>query len=76
MSSVDHQSFENTYEEWFVVAEKAIRELGASGLTVRKSFVTSQALLAWCIAKGKENNAASRSEYVASQEYASTNTDA
>ena len=76
LNSVDPEKFEETYDDWLMVVEKAIREFGASGLNVQKSFIISQALMAWCIAKGKENNAASRSEYVASQEYAAANTDA
>ena len=75
-NATDPDRFEETYDGWLEVAELAFKEFRGRGLNVRKSFVNSETLLAWCIAKGKQNNAASRSEYVASLEYAAENTDA
>ena len=75
-SAADPDRFEEKYEEWLQVAEKAFDEFRASSLNVRRSLIKSENLLAWCIAKGKQNTAASRSEYVASLEYAAENTDA
>ena len=75
-NATDQERFEDTYEEWLQVAESAFKEFKARGLNVRRSFVNSETLLAWCIAKGKQNNTASRSEYIASLEYAAENTDA
>ena len=75
-SATDPDRFEENYEEWLHVAETAFNEFRARGLNVRRSLIKSETLLAWCIAKGKQNTAASRSEYVASLEYAAENTDA
>ena len=75
-NATDQEMFEETYEEWLQVAEEALKEFRTQGLKVQRSFITLENLLTWCIAKDKKNNAISRSEYVASLEYAAQNPDA
>lgn len=66
-SSIDAERFENTYEEWLEMAEKALVGLRANGVAAYKSHIDAGQLLAWCLAHGKANEAASRAEYVAEQ---------
>ena len=63
-ASIDPERFENTYQEWTDMAEKALQELGAIGVNAEKFNTKSDELLAWCLAHNKPNNAASRAEFV------------
>ena len=60
-SATDPDKFEENYEEWLHVAETAFNEFRAHGLNVRRSLIKSETLLAWCIAKDKQNTAEVRS---------------
>lgn len=66
-ASVDTERFEDNYEEWLEMAEKALADLRTTGIDAHKSPIDADRLLAWCLAHGKPNNAASRAEYVAEQ---------
>lgn len=62
-SATDPDLFEPTFKEWEAMAEEALAEVRAQGLDVRKCMINANEFLAWCLAHGKENNAASRAEY-------------
>jgi len=66
-AAVDAERFEATYAEWLQMAEEALRELGASGISVEKTYIKAQELLAWCLVRNKANNGAARAEFVSQQ---------
>ena len=59
-SANDLDRFEETYKEWTEMAEKAFQDLRNAGVSAEKFNINSEELLAWCLAHGKVNNAASR----------------
>jgi hypothetical protein len=61
----DPDLFELSFAEWEAMANKTFAQLKQSGINVVKYKVVPSEFLAWCLAHGKENNAASRSEFVA-----------
>jgi hypothetical protein len=63
-ASVDSERFEESYAEWVEMAEDAIREMQAAGIFPSKVQVVAEELLAWCLARNKENSAASRAQFV------------
>ena len=64
-SATDAELLEASYVEWVAMANEAFKEIEASGAAVIRHPLVPSAFLAWCHALGKENNAASRSEFVA-----------
>jgi hypothetical protein len=64
-AAVDQDRFEATYAEWLSMAEEALVTLRASGVQPEKTYLNAESLLAWCLAHGLPNDAASRSRYVA-----------
>ena len=63
-AATDPDRFEETYQEWIEMAEKALREIRLAGVNAEKVLINSEELLAWCIAHNKANDAASRAEFV------------
>ena len=63
-AATDPDRFEETYQEWIEMAEKALREIRLAGVNAEKFNINSEDLLAWCLAHDKANNAASRAEFV------------
>jgi hypothetical protein len=63
-AAVDAERFEATYSDWVAMAEGALRDLRLTGVPAEKYLVVADDLLAWCVAHGKPNDAASRAEYV------------
>lgn len=64
-AATDPDRFESTYEEWQSVVNEAIAEFEKNGHKVIKYNVVPSEYFAWCLAQGKERNAASRAEFVA-----------
>ena len=60
----DPDRFEDTYQEWIDMGEKALQGLQIAGVTAEKFNINSEDLLAWCVAHSRANNAASRAEFV------------
>jgi hypothetical protein len=60
----DPDRFENSYQDWTDMAEKALKDLIAAGIIVDRFFIKSKDLLAWCLVHDKQNNAAARAEFV------------
>ena len=63
-NAIDPDRFEATFAEWLEMAETTRRKMLAAGIITEKVLINAQELQAWCIARGKENDATSRSEYV------------
>ncbi|MGM9485859.1 hypothetical protein [Ideonella sp. YS5] len=63
-TSVDPERFEASYSEWIQMAEQGLQQLQAMGIVPSKVQVVAQDFFAWCLVKGKQNSAESRSEYV------------
>jgi hypothetical protein len=63
-SAVDSRLFEETFGEWQEMAEKALSELRGAGIKPNKCYIKAEELHAWCLAHGKKNDAAARSEFV------------
>lgn len=66
-AATDPQLFEASYAEWVEMAEQAVVDLRARGIIAERRFITAEELLAWCLAHGRQNNSASRAEFVARQ---------
>lgn len=63
-AATDPELFEPTFAEWEAMAEESLANIRAQGIDAQKSFVNASDLLAWCLIQGKENNSASRAEFV------------
>jgi hypothetical protein len=63
-ASTDAERFEETYADWIAMAEESTTNMLAVGIVAERVPVVAVELLAWCLAHGKENNAAARSEFV------------
>jgi hypothetical protein len=66
-AAVDPELFEATYAQWVEMAEQSLTQMHAQRLNAEKSYVIADKLLAWCLARGKPNNSASRAEFVSQQ---------
>ena len=64
-TATDAELLEASFDDWVSMANKAIEEIEASGATVVRHPLVPSEFLVWCHELGKENNAASRSEFVA-----------
>ena len=62
-SASDPEVFENIFSEWEAMAEEALVTVRKAVGTPLKVFVRADELLPWCLARGKENNAAARAEF-------------
>jgi hypothetical protein len=63
-AAVDPERFEETYAEWVAMAEESLKNMLAAGIVAERAPIVASDLLAWCLAHGKENSAASRAQYV------------
>jgi hypothetical protein len=63
-ASTDSERFEETYAEWLAMAEKSTKDMLAAGIVTERVPLVASELLAWCVAHGKANNAATRSAFV------------
>lgn len=66
-AATDAERFEASYREWIDMAESALRDLRATGIAAEKFHVDAEALLAWCLAHGRKNDASARAEFVSQQ---------
>lgn len=62
-SAADAERFENSYSEWVTMAEDALRNIQAAGLKPVRVLLTASELSAWCIARGKPNDAGARAQF-------------
>lgn len=63
--SADPDQLEKTYEEWQIIAEKAMKDFAALGVFPEKTVVDVNDLLAWCNERKLPVNGESRSKYAA-----------
>lgn len=61
----DRNALDASYEQWQVSAERAVREIQASGHTVERVSVDVVALSEWCRERHLPMNGSARAEYVA-----------
>ena len=66
-AAADPEVFEQSFDEWVVMAEEALARMRGAGIEPHKVLVKSSELLAWCFAHAKVNNAPSRAEFVSEQ---------
>ena len=66
-TAIDKDRFEATFSAWVQMAEKALKDLRATGVPAERSYVKADSLLAWCLAHGRSNDAAARAEFVSEQ---------
>jgi len=60
----DRDKLEDTWAEWQITAERAIRRYRSMGLDLRKVEIDLDDLLAYCRAEGCPNDDAARAAYV------------
>ena len=72
----DPERFEETYAEWIAMAEESTKNMLASGIVTQRVLIVASELLAWCLAHGKENNAAARAEFVSQAKFGRDESDA
>jgi len=63
-SATDPECFEDTFQEWLVIANKARREFQRSGVRALECLIDPQEFFSWCVQNDQENIAASRAEFV------------
>jgi hypothetical protein len=63
-SAVDPDRFEDSYLQWCEMAEGTLPNLHAAGIVPKKHYIVANELMAWCLARGKANDAAARAEFV------------
>jgi hypothetical protein len=63
-AAADPERFEATHHEWLQLAEEALAKFLAAGIVARKEYIEANELLAWCLAHGKQNDAAARAQFV------------
>jgi len=65
--AADPQVFEESYDEWVVMAEKAVRELEATGMIIERVPVGATELIAWCSEHDRPVDGSARAEFAARQ---------
>jgi len=63
-AATDSERFEATYDEWVRMAEESLVKFLAAGIVAKKAYINANELLAWCLAHGKQNDAAARAQFV------------
>jgi hypothetical protein len=63
-SASDPQVFEDTFAEWEAMAENELATVRKGIGEPIKVFVRADELLPWCLAHGRPNDAAARTEFV------------
>lgn len=63
----DPDRFEATHAQWLAMASKVFADLKAKGVPVVKFHIEPDEFQAWCIVRGKVNDAPARAAFVAEQ---------
>jgi len=66
-AATDAERFEQTFQAWETMAERALNDLRAQGLRPTRFNIIANDLLAWCLVRNKENDAAARALFVSEQ---------
>jgi len=62
--ATDPDRFEATFQEWTAMAEVGLGDLKRAGVNPVKVMIDADEFSAWCSLHRKQNNAASRAEFV------------
>lgn len=62
-SAADPERLEDTYEEWVTVAEDALKQIAATGVTPERVFLDAEGFSEWCRSCGRINEASARAQY-------------
>ena len=65
--AADPEVLEESYDDWVAMAEKAIRELEASGMIIERVPVDTTDLVAWCSEQNRPIDGSARAEFAARQ---------
>lgn len=66
-ASADPERFEESFEEWLVVAEDALVKLMSAGVSAERFLVNADDLAKWCVENRLENNSSARARFVSEQ---------
>ena len=66
-AATDAERFEQTFQAWETMAERALNDLRAQGLRPTRFNIIANDLLAWCLVRNKQNDAAARALFVSEQ---------
>jgi hypothetical protein len=66
-AAADPERFEDSFEEWLVIAEDALVKLRSGGMSAERFFVNADELAKWCVENRLENNSSARARYVSEQ---------
>ena len=75
-AATDADRFEETYADWVAMAEESTKDMLAAGIVTERVPINASELLAWCLALGKQNNAAARAQFVSQVQARSDERDA
>ena len=64
-AAIDGDNFEDTYEEWLQIAERAIKDLKRPGVNPRKVYVKTEDFRWWCEKNNLSTDGPARTRYVA-----------
>jgi len=70
-AAADPERFEDSFEEWLVVAEDALVKLRSAGLSAERFLVSADELAKWCVENRLENNSSARARFVSERLQAS-----
>ena len=65
--AADPERLEESYEEWIAMAERAIRDLEATGMLIERVPVDTEELIAWCNEQGRPIDGSARAEFASHQ---------
>src|SRR5216117_2311044 len=65
--ATDPERLEDSYEAWVAMAERAIRDLEATGMLIERVPVDTEELIAWCNDQGRPIDSSARAEFAARQ---------
>jgi hypothetical protein len=65
--AADPEVLEESYDQWVVMAEKAIRDLEAMGMIIERVPINTNDLIAWCNEQDRPIDGSARAEFAARQ---------
>ncbi len=65
--AADPERLEDSYEDWVAMAERAIRDIEATGLLIERVPVDTEELVAWCNERGRPIDGEARAEFAAQE---------
>ena len=65
--AADPERLEESYEAWLAMAERAIRDLEATGILIEKVPIGTAELIAWCNEQARPIDSSARAKFAARQ---------